>query len=113
MRGLWPELLRLVYRHVPIRRAGSRSLWWFKILRFSTQHLLKRNTRAALDGRLAQSRGAHGMAIDKKPKLVMPLAGIEERIISMQRPSTVDLACPQGRLEVQAMAGGKSNRSWL
>ena len=53
------------------------------------------------------------MAIDKKPKLVMPLAGIEERIISMQRPSTVDLACPQGRLEVQAMAGGKSNRSWL
>ena len=54
------------------------------------------------------------MAKNKKPKLVMPLAGIEERIISMQeRPSTVDLACPQGQLEVQAMAGGKSNRSWL
>ena len=29
------------------------------------------------------------------------------------RPSTVDPACPQGRLEVQAMASAKSNRSWL
>ena len=59
-------------------------LWCSKILRFSTQHFLKRNTKAALDGRFVIKAGAHGMAMDKKLKLVMPLAGIEERTISTQ-----------------------------
>ena len=74
---------------------------------------LKRNTRAALDGRLAQSRGAQGMAIDKKLKVGDALGGDGGAHHFDPRPRPVDLARSQGPREVQAMASAKSNRWWL
>ena len=53
------------------------------------------------------------MAKNKKPKLVMPLAGIEERIISMQDRVRWILHVHRVSSKSRQWWSAKSNRSWL
>ena len=59
------------------RFAGPRSC-------VSQRNTFHKETRGLRWTGASSKSGGHGMAIDKKLKLVMPLAGMEERTISIQ-----------------------------